>query len=373
MSEGHAFLPPSSADVWRWCPMWPTMNARFPELEPTQESLEGSAAHWALALKLTTGREVEVSQVAPNGVTITEEMTEAVEVFDAAVEPLRGQTWHVEETVQGSPVHASLNWGTPDLWTFQFPFLDVVDFKFGHEYVEIYENMQLVNYALLILELLGISGATDQQITVRLHVVQPRSYTPEGTHRTWTVKASDLRAFRNILAGAADAALVPEPIAKPGPYCKHCPGRHACTMLQRVAQSAIVQSGHSLPVELPPEAVGLELRMLQSAAKMLAARITGLEEQATGLLKRGERVPGFAMESVASREVWGRPAAEVVALGTAMGVDLYKPGTITPKQAVDKGMPAELVAAYVAPRSNALKLVPANDSKARRVFGITNG
>lgn len=368
MAEQHAFLPPSSAGVWRHCAMWPTMNARFPEIEPEQAALEGTAAHWGLAEAVARFPEAElhVGEVAPNGVLIDQEMLEAIECFEIAIDPVREQELHVEKKMHGTRVHPTLNWGTPDLWTFQFPVLDVFDFKYGHEFVEVYENWQLINYVLFILELLGVR---DEKITVRMHVVQPRSYTPEGVHRTWTVEASDLRGHANILTHAAAAATKPEPIASPGPWCKHCPGRHACTMLQRVALSSIEQSGHRLPVELPPEAVGLELRMLQRAQTMLAARVTGLEEQATGLLRKGQPVPGYAMESVAGRQVWGRPIAEVVALGAAMGVTLDKPGVLTPNQAIDKGLPAELVAAYVAPRSNALKLVSNNDSKARRVFG----
>lgn len=346
------------------------MNAQFPETEPEQAALEGTAAHWVLDQCLSPhGVEIPVGTIAPNRITVDQEMIEAVECFEVAVEPVRAQTLHVEKKMGGTRVHPTLNWGTPDLWTFLFPVLDVYDFKYGHEFVEVYENWQLINYALFILELLGIGGANDQQITVRMHVVQPRSYTPEGVHRTWTVKASDLRGHANILAHAAAMATKPEPVASPGPWCKHCPGRHACTMLQRVALSSIEQAGHRLPVVLPPEAVGLELRMLQRAQAMLAARVTGLEEQATGLLRKGQPVPGYAMESVAGRQAWGRPVAEIIALGAAMGVQLDKPGVVTPNQAVDKGLPAELVAAYTAPRSNAMKLVSHNDSKARRVFG----
>lgn len=369
----HAFLPPSSAAAWVVCAMWPTMNQKYPETEPQEESLEGVTAHWGIAEQLE-GREIKLGQIAPTtGKGLDEEMLEGIDVFLAASELARknADTMACEQRLTGKRIHDTLNWGTPDLWTWKrsTATLDVFDYKHGHEHVEIYENFQLINYVALLFESLGINGGNDGDVTVNMHVVQPRSYTPDGPHRTWTVRGDDLRGYFNMLAGAAIKATMNDPKETTGNQCKHCPGRHACTALQRVAQSAADMSLRALPVELPPKAIGLELMMLENAAKRLEARITGLQAQAAAILRRGEQLPWYRLGSKQGREAWGKPVEEIIALGTALGVNVAKPGVLTPAQARKLGLPDGIVDAYMAPRGNAIVLERDDNTLAAKVFG----
>lgn len=348
--------------------MWPTMNATYPQ-EEDETTREGVAAHWVLfEQELKAGVEVREDSVAPNNVVVDEEMLEGVDVALRAIEPVQHQELHVERTLVNKAIHDSQNWGTPDLWTFAFPFLDVYDFKYGHLYVDEYENWQLINYVGLILQELGVNGAQDQTITVRMHVIQPRAYSARGSVRTWTMKASDLRGHINILRNAAEDALV-NPIARTGPHCEFCPGRHACQMLQVSAQSAIERSGQVMPMELPPQAVGIELRMLKRAFKKLEARITGMEAQALGLIKSGVRVPHFMAESEPGRERWTRPPEEIAEMGKLFSVDLQKRAVVTPNQARKMGVLADVVDAYAERPHSAVRLKLDDGSKAAKVFG----
>lgn len=356
--------------MWRVCAMWPTMNVSFPETEPSPASLEGTAAHWVLQQVLTTGRYPAEASPTPFGLVVTEEMLEGAEIFMQVVEPLRGQTLYVEQKVTNDAIHAFDNGGTPDVWTFENMLLDVVDYKFGHEFVEVFENWQLLNYTALLLRHLNINGLTDQMIRVRHTIVQPRSYTAAGPVRSHVyASAADLRAHFNILRGAAEAATRPEPVATVNPGCDYCPGRHACTTLQRSAQRAADQSGHFSPVELPPLALGNELRMLKRAAAALDARITGLEQQAISLWHKGQIVPHTMIERGAGRRVWGKTHAEVAALGSMFGKDLTKPGLVTPAQAEKLGIPSEVVKPFTITPGGSVKLVLDDGSKARKVFG----
>lgn len=367
----HAFLPPSSAHIWKagGCHVWPLMNQTFPELVPQQPALEGSAAHWGIETELG-GTEAMAGARAPNGIVLDDEMVEAVEVFMQSIHHLRAQELHVEKTIVNKAIHESLNWGTPDLWTFVFPFLDIVDFKYGHEFVDAFENDQGINYAALILESMGISTpAARSQITVRITIVQPRSFHPIGPVRTWSIQADKLQPYIEKLRLGATETLRPDPIARVGTYCDHCPGRHACVILQRTAESAADRAGAVLPMELPPEAVGIELRSLMRAARLLDARVTGLQAQAEGLMQRGVRVPHFMMESNPGREKWHKPIEEVIAIGDAMGVKVSRPDVITPNQARKAGLSESIVAAMANRPSGAAELTLDDGTKARRVFG----
>jgi len=364
MSE-HAFLPPSSAHCWVPCTAWPTMNAAYPETEEREDAREGVAVHWASLIMWGTVKE---GDVAPNGVVLTDEMLETVDIAIDVFRPFKDEadagkrTLFVEDTVASGAIHHR-NWGTPDLWTVADGVLDLFDLKYGHEFVEVVDNWQLTNYAALIL------GGGVRADRVNFHVIQPRAYSPLGPVRRFSYTVSELQPRFKRLRDAAREAMSTEAKAVPGPHCKHCNGRHACKALEAAAMSAIEQASDVLPLELPPQALGIELRMLKQAQTLLDARITGLEQQALSLMRTGQRVPHFMIEQSPGREVWTRPIEEVKLLGDLFGVPLQKPALITPNQARKAGIRPEVIDAYVDRPKTTIKIVPATDEKARRVFG----
>lgn len=372
MSGQHAFLPPSGAAIWVKCAAAPSMWELYPQ-EDTVESLEGTAAHWAFE-EILASRLVDVGVVAPNGVVLTDEMIEGAEMYVEAIDDacqLVGL--HVEERVEISSIHLK-NWGTPDTWFFSHnpttgvATLHVFDYKFGHGAVEEFENWQLIDYVSGVLDLLEIDGLVDQHVMVEMTVVQPRCYSRGSAVRTWRVPASELRGYFNILRSAANAACGPKPVATVNASCKHCSGRHACESLQRSAQDAADLARVSLPLDLPAAALGTELRMLSRAKQALDARISGLEESVFSAVMRGERVPGWGVDTPIGRQGWARPATEIVALGQMMGKDLVKPGVVTPKQAIKLGLDASLVNSISTSPREAPKLVPDNLTMLRKVF-----
>jgi hypothetical protein len=170
------------------------------------------------------------------------------------------------------------------------------------------------------------------------------------------------------LRNAAEAALMPEPKSTPNDECRDCPGKHACTALQRSAYWAADQAYQVTPVELPEASLGLELQMLKHALKRLEARVKGLEETAEMRIMMGQIIPGFAVERNPGRRVWNVPANEVAALGALFQKDLTKQAVVTPTQAKNLGVDEAVINAYsVVPLGNP-KLVPVNSTDARKVF-----
>lgn len=371
--SAHAFLPPSGAGAWVHCAAWPAMNARYPQGDD-EKTLEGTAAHWVFG-EIFECRVVAEGQIAPNNVVVTDEMLDAAQLFvDAVDERLAayGMTRRdlvVERRVQIPRVHPH-NWGTPDLWFYarSHGVLEVFDFKFGHAYVDEYENWQLIDYVAGIASELGMDGVSDQHTRARLTVVQPRCYSARSSVRSWAVMLSDLRGHINKLRNAAESATGHAPKATTGDHCEYCPGRHACGALQSAAYAAAEKSTDGTPVELTPAAAALELRMLERAKRRLDARVKGLAESVESMLRRGQPVPFYRMETSAGRETWAKPADEVLALGAVFKVNLAKPATLTPKQAVKAGLPEAVVAAYVTRPTGATKLVEVVSSDAARVF-----
>jgi hypothetical protein len=365
----HAPLPFSSAHLWRYCAGWRRMQEQVEPLEEDATSAdEGTAAHWAMA-EVLSGRPIWEGQTAPNGVSLTDEMCEGADLMDDAVGALR-DSLHVEERVPAAYIHED-NWGTPDAWRMYGGVLDVWEYKYGFRHVPEYENWQLINQAVAVMFSLYLHEAPDRWDTpVRLTVVQPRDYHASGPVRTWTLTVRELIVYADKLKAAAFLAYQPEPECTPHASCGDCKARHACPALQGSALAWAEQATPPLPLVLTPLALSRQLAVLDWATDLIKARRDGLAAQAMDCLRRGETLPGWALKQGAGRERWKAPLEEVLSMASMLGVDISKPGALTPKQAIKAGLPAEVVKTYSETPVGELKLVRDDGSAARIAFGV---
>jgi hypothetical protein len=371
----HALLAPSSAARWVACPGSVKLEALYPELTESEAAREGTAAHWALA-EVLLGATVAEGQVTPGGVVLTGEMVEGAELVQEwyaatlAAHPSEPSIIRVEYRLGAGGIHPE-NWGTPDLmlWFPKSKVLHVLDYKFGHGWVEVFENWQLMDYAALAGADLEIDGLAEQSVMVTMTVAQPRSYHPDGPIRSWTVRMADLRAYWNTLSMAAEEAVSASPATRVSAECRNCKARHACPALQAEGLAQVDRSRAAVPFDLPPLALGIELADIRQAIKALEARETGLAGQAEALLKSGQAVPFWQLESKPGTLTWTVPDAEVLALGDMLGVVLAKAAApITPTQAKAKGFDAGMLEIYAARPPTAPKLVARKDETARKIF-----
>lgn len=355
--SAHAYLPPSGAENWVACAMWPEMQRRFPDLGDDEASVEGTLAHAVLQARIE-------GQPEPPGAT--DEMRDAADLVTGHLATLPVAEWVVERRLTGAAIHDSQNWGTPDLIGWHSMTLYVGDFKFGHGYVEHLRNLQCLNYAILEIDRAVREDGVDlSALRVVITIYQPRCYTAPAI-RQWSCSGVEALDVRQDLRAAAIAATRLDRKATTGPQCKHCNGRHACDALRDVLVDV---SRQVTPVEASVQAIGRELRFLQDMRERLDARISGYEEHVQHALKGGKRVPGWALEPTVGRESWVLPDADVVAL---YGQPFAKPvAAITPTQAVQRKLaPPEVVKAISERKPGPTKLVRAEkvEAKAAGVF-----
>ncbi len=381
MIAEHAPLAPSSAHIWGsagGCPGSVQMQQLYPEAEDTPEAREGTAAHW-YATEILQGRDVAAGAIAPNGEPITAEMVDCaqgllVDVRDTlAAHP--GAILRVEQRVYMPIVHEQ-NWGTPDVVLIDTAqrFIAVWDYKYGHRYVDPAGNLQLVDYAIGVLREV-VPCADWPNWRVSLNIAQPRNYHVSGPIREWRTDGGKLLdEYVPQLFEAAKAAMAPDAPTRSNDHCRDCSAVHACETAQRAGALSLDVAGRVTPVDLPPHAVGLELRLIDDAMRRLKARKTGLEEMALGLIRGGTSVPFFTTEYTTGRENWTVPAAEVIALGEIMGVaGLQKePEAITPNQAriafKKAGIDGTVIDAYADRPRGALRLARVDDNAAKLAF-----
>jgi hypothetical protein len=362
----HSIIAPSSA-ARRWqCPASTRLEAAYPEDGQSPAAAEGEAAHWAAA-EMLQGRLVDIGQIAPNGVVLTQEMVEGADLYyDDVVKTLKPGGWSIEQQIRMPRVHPE-SFGTPDFAAWADPLrLFLYDYKFGHRVVEVYENPQLIEYVAGLLP----ENVDDRAITVTVKIVQPRAFHRDGPVRSWTFRASDIRPQINVASNAAHEALADNPRAAVGTECRDCRARHACPTLQQAAYRDIETARGVQPLELPPAALALELALLRAGVERMSARLSGLEEQALSMLKAGKPIPGWAIEHGNGRQRWARPAAEVLAIGDMLGLKLGKPPEpVTPKQAVAAGLPPEMLTTLAETPRGEAKLARDEGARARAVFG----
>jgi len=371
----HTFLAPSSAATWSVCSLSPTMRARFPQEHGSSEADEGTAAHW-VAWELVMDREVALHAQAPNGLLVTEEMLEGA---DLIVDYLRmngisPDSCAIEQIIPIASIRADMR-GTPDLWSFDpvTCHLVIVDYKFGHRFVDEFWNKQGLCYLSGIVDKLQSRyhiSWLEAHMTVAFTVIQPRCFYRGSSVRTHEFKLSDCRGQFNNLANMAEAATIHTPTATVNEHCGDCPGRHACDALQLSAYTAAEYSSRRGVVELTPSAAALELKILSAALDRLTARVEGLKEITIANLTAGKHVPYYRAEPGMGRSTWNIPAPQVIAIGSLSGVNLQKPPeVVTPTQAKKLGVNEQVVAQFSFTPKTATRLIPETQTDAARVFG----
>lgn len=370
----HARLAPSFFHVMRPCPGSVQLCEIAPAMPETDEEAEGTAAH-VVATSMAEGVKTwQVGDHFDSGVqtwTVDLDMLNGAKLFAATCNADRHTALRVEEPVTISAVHPEFCFGTPDAWWYDPArrLLRVFDYKYGHRFIEVFENDQTTGYAEGVIERLNLGF--DQELTVEIYIVQPRSYHKDGPVRVWRTQRRGLHGITIQLHRSAEEALLAVPPTRTGPHCQDCRARAHCTTFTRSTDSIVDFSGTAELRDLPDEAIGSELRTVQAAIQRLEARETGLAQHAESRLRAGGSVPHFALEVGQSKLTWNDDVdiQEAAGMARLMGVDIRKPpALITPTQAVDSGLDPAVIAPYSSRKPGALRLTAINTTASKKVF-----
>ena len=374
LERPHMRIAPSSLHITTPCPGSVVLSEAMPILPRTEEEEEGDAAHWVALwaayhqLELTS----IVGLTAPNGVEITDEMIDGALLY---VETVGAAPGAGEVQISIPRIHPTDCGGTPDWWTWtaDTKTLRVIDYKFGFRFVEVWENHQLVAYAVGLLDFLGLD---ETQVVLELTVVQPRSYHPDGPVRTWRVSPLKLRAFVNTMYSSAAEALGPNPSTHTGPHCLDCRARSACLTYQQATGGIIDWVGKAQPNLQTADDVCRELAIVMDARQRLKGRETGLQAMAEHFAREHKVTPGFSMQSKPGRLKW-LDDATVIEVEGMIGLlsdgkksALKPPALMTPtqtKKLLGKAG-ADAVDMYANRPNGAMQLVRDNMAKLSRIF-----
>lgn len=360
MAGVHSRFSPSSLYLTMACSGSLTLRETLPPEPDSPESIEGTVAHH-VAMQLALGAPMKESDKYKD-VEIDEDMIAGAELWVNTV----GTTGAFESPVPCPDVHADC-WGTPDFWDYDAAGSNLIvwDYKYGHRYVEEFENIQLAAYASGIARMLNLPSDT----VVVLGIVQPRCYMAKPVRHWMTTVARVIELAAAAGKAVADALL--GGWCRTGPHCIDCPARGVCKTLQYATNRTLNFIQAPELNDPSPEALGMELSLLNAASDLVEARRKALAITAESMLRSGKRVPGWELKPGRAVLAWNDPATIVQLVMQQCGVDISKPkAPITPTQALSKKLLDEAAIAVLASRPPApMELAPVSTVTTRKLFG----
>jgi hypothetical protein len=341
----HSPLGASGAERWMNCPgsnvllkLLASLGA-LPEREDSEFAKAGTAAHELAAHCLKTDIDTwECVGMQFYGVVVDQEMADAVQTYltvirglvaehhDAAAKNGMGPSnvsHLIEEHVSDKTIHPSF-FGTADDVINGVTILDVTDFKYGVGIaVDAIENPQLKYYAVGVLA--KVLGAR----RVRMRIVQPRAFHPDGPVRVFEMDASDLLAWRDkVLKPAMEAAEIDATLT-PGEWCRFCPAIVACPMIQSLYK-ALSEANPTILANMTDEQLGMNYELVGPA--MMGKK--AYEEEVFRRLNRGNTIPGAKLVPKRSIRVLTAEGQEKAVV--KFGDDAYNPKELKSPAEIDK-------------------------------------
>ncbi|MCX7140814.1 MAG: DUF2800 domain-containing protein [Proteobacteria bacterium] len=327
-------MSPSGADRWVNCAGSVPLSAGLHD-ETSRYAAEGSCAHEVAALSLTqnTPAAVCIGRVFYD-IPVTAQMTEHVEFYVQAVRDHLthpSDDLHIEVEVPITPITGEADAvGTADAVVLSYvnQEITVIDLKYGRGLrVEAEQNLQLIIYALAMLELYG---AIVEWRTVRLVIVQPRA----GVVREWSITVEELGTYAKTISLAAERVRQAQregaaDYLNPGEkQCQWCRAKATCPALTAQVLADVP--------EVPVVTVTTEIAHLLPRIDLIEIWCKALRVEATRRLVAGIPVPGFKLiEGKKGHRAWEKDAL-VEALLKSMRLkqaQMYQFKLISPTQA----------------------------------------
>lgn len=368
-----ARVRPSKLDLTVACPGSLQLQEQVPPVPPTFEQAEGTGGH-LVALKYATGAHADWAlgrkfEIEGHQLEVDDDMIDGAILYAGEAQA----NGRFEDPVKIPDVHPTECWGTPDYWRCLMEqyirLLTVIDYKYGHRYVEVWQCFQLIAYAAGVIRFLDLPA----DFPVKLVIVQPRSYSGDGPIREWVTTAEEIiRICHEEIHPKVELALSPIPPTTSGRHCQDCSARNACRTYQQTTESLVDFSGTAEIRDLTAETIGQELRLLKEAIKRLEGRYTGLYEQASNMARSGVRIHHWTMEHGTGRLKWKNDTTPVnlITMADLLGINIRKPtAVLTPTQVIAAGIDKEVVEPHYAERlRGAARLVQDDTTKLRKIF-----
>jgi len=225
--------------------------------------------------------------------------------------------------------------------------LHVTDLKYGWGIVDVFENWQLLGYAIgKVLKMHQAGGVVPSRIV--LTIEQPRPHHEDGATRTWELTIEQLWKYKAMIEEKAALVEAGNRTLTTGSKCKYCPAfGGACTAANRTFYNSIETTlNRHVQDDLSNEEIARQLDLVARASEILKIKKDSLEQLAVYRSKQGKIIPGYTIEENYGDRKW-KAEMSPEAIKIMCGVDVMTKTTMSPRQAEIAGVPKALVGALV--------------------------
>ena len=323
------------------CPGSIPLQEPLPNAEETDAAKEGTAAHYVAQdlFRAVVTPAFRKGLKTPNGWVVDQDMFTHAKTYVDNVNALPG-VLHVEckadfEILSGLVIRCR---GDAVKWDDASKTLYVDDFKYGWRPVDVVGSWQLLAYAIGAARTLGV---VPERFV--LTIDQPRPFHVDGRRRSWTLTPDEIGEYYSRMVARLSSL---DDTLSTGDHCDRCkaaPGH--CPAARTSAFNAIDVTMNSSAVELSAEDHAAELEIMSKAASVAKKRLEWLEDYAKERLKRGELIPGRYLRPAHGTSQWTSDK-DVVALQKETGIKLRETVSVSPAEAIRRGVDEEKVKAY---------------------------
>jgi hypothetical protein len=323
---------------------------------PTDASMEGEAAGEFLA-HLIEGRTPTVR--ATNNVEFDFDMADHAE-RSLQYFPKGTMTEQVCSWVSDNGVNVS---GRSDMvWESNTNTLNISDYKYGFGIVEVFENWQLLSYA--IGETLKRGKLYERY---ELSILQPRGFHEEGIFRTWTLTGDELIAYKEKIEKRFQQILEGEESLVTGEHCKYCRVAEAgrCGAFNRAAINAVdIITTKQIDSHMTNLEIAQQFELFSRMSDLLDIKLKSLGEQLKEKLQAGEAVGDYSLASTGGRRVW-KDGLNADTISVMTGIDKALLTELVSPAKFEKiiGKQPELLANFTAKVGGGFKVVKGKSTK----------
>lgn len=322
---------PSHADTWMLCPASAWLRTKYPTPDSTlrQESIQAHqvAADWIMnGLRATLQPPLEYRN--------------AVEQYVTAIRGIAGDHKVMVEEEYPANILGDSHKVRIDAYFYdsKSDVLHIWDAKFGFKPVDVFLNWQLLIEAISLTDFIGFGNT-------HLHIVQPRTWHPDGVIRTWKLRRNDLCQYRAKIALRVNELLEIQSKGLDAPqvtgdHCRLCSAFLFCDSIIEASLNAVDVAYKSFGVNHDPYRLSIEYRIISRALELLQHRFAKLQQ--AGIYAGG--LPGYEVTQGKGNLNWkGGEEEKIKSMARFCGVEITKESLITPNQAINAGMPETIV------------------------------
>lgn len=327
----HSPLGASAAERWMNCPGSVALlkNLNLPPSDEPDYRAEGTQAHALLewCLRAPGGADAwEAADLTHNGKPYTSEMMDSVQVFLDTVRKHKYEEEWIEQRIDDPEFH-ELFYGQLDHGGLRVSqdvpanqqgalTLDINDYKHGMGVVvEVWHNPQIMYYAYGKLRQLWKQGIRPD--LVRLRIIQPRAFHPDGPVRTWVVDADVIKSWAENTLLPAMKRTDTDPALWPGEHCRFCPAKLVCPIMHALVGAA-VDAADSGPVVWDDVLADQTYPLI----KALDSFVKAVKEDVLGRLSRGVSMAHVKLVHMKGNRVFREGAESVLKNRLPVG-DIY--------------------------------------------------